>query len=191
MLSSHKQGPMADKKKSTKTVSIITPFGTLRYPKISQPDTKGEYADGKHKTDIVFSDEDYKSYEKKLKAAAKQLAPEGTDPDSLKLPLYDEWEEGKGTRAKSQYKPVILNGKNQEIAEKKQIGGGTIARLAVAAAFYPKKGKNPAGLTLYLNKVQIKTLVEYQGGGEFDEIEGDEADEGDDTSSGDESFDSL
>ena len=46
-------------KKKSQSIQFITPFGTLRYPKVSEPDNKGAYADGKYKTDIVFSDDDF------------------------------------------------------------------------------------------------------------------------------------
>jgi len=174
---------MSDKKKKSKTVPFITPFGTLRYPKISQPDTKGEFADGKFKTDIVFSDEDYAAVEKAIKAAAKELLPDVKNP---KLPLH-EWEEGKGIRLKSQYKPIVFDVKNAKLPEGVLIGGGTEARIATAIFAY-KKGGN-TGISLRLGKVQVKSLVEYEGGDSspFDEAEGYET-EGE---ASEESFDSL
>ena len=46
---------MADKK--FKYVPFVTEVMTARYPKLSEPDTKGEYADGKYKTEAT-ADED-------------------------------------------------------------------------------------------------------------------------------------
>ena len=60
-------------KKESEAIPFITPFGTLRYPKVSQPDTKGSYADGKFKTDILFSDDDFAVVEKTVKVAAAKL----------------------------------------------------------------------------------------------------------------------
>lgn len=180
--------------KKSEGISFVTPFGILRYPKITNPDTKGEYADGKFKTDIVFSAEDYAKVEKLINDAAKQLLPEGVkDPQ---LPLYS-WkdkegnDEGSGTRAKSKYRAVVFDVKNTKLADALGIGGGTEARLAVTAKYY-KKGKNE-GINLYLNKVQIRKLVEYTSADEcpFDETEGFVADGAEASPAGDESFDSL
>lgn len=174
--------------KKSEGVTIITPVGTLRYPKITTPDTKGEYADNKFKTDIAFSDADFAIVEKAIKEAAKTLAPEGA---KLQLPLYDSWDEGKGIRAKSQYRPAVFDAKNTQLPETLGIGGGTEARLAVTAKYY-KKGKNE-GINLYLNKVQIKKLVEWNGGdgSPFDEMDGEALAAADDASDKDAGFDSL
>lgn len=170
--------------KKQPTVTFVTPFGTLRYPKISQPDTKGEYADNKFKTDIVFSDEDYAKVEAAINDAAKTLAP---DAKNLKLPLH-EWDEGKGIRLKSQYRPVVFDAKNQKMPESTLIGGGTIARIAATVFFYSKGGNK--GISIRLGKVQVKELVEYQGGDEspFDETEGFTSEA---PAEGEDSFDSL
>lgn len=175
---------MSEKKSKSKTVPLTTPFGTLRYPKISAPDTKGEYADGKFKTDIIFSDDDYKIVEKAVKAAAAELLPDVKNP---KLPLH-EWEDGKGLRLKSQYKPVVFDAKNGKLPDGVLIGGGTEARIA-AAIFAYKKGGN-TGISMRLGKVQVRTLVEYQGGdaSPFEETEGFTHEGGE---AADDSFDSL
>jgi Protein of unknown function (DUF2815) len=173
--------------KKTPTVSFVTPFGTLRYPKVSEPDTRGEYADGKFKTDIVFSDADYAIVEKAIKAAAKELMP---DAKSLKLPLYTEWEEGKGIRLKSGYRPAVFDTKNVKLAETVLIGGGTVARIA-AVIFPYTKGANK-GISIRLGKVQVKELVEYKGGADsspFDTVEDGFSAEG--SEAADDSFDSL
>ncbi|MGC0325027.1 hypothetical protein ABIG06_005656 [Bradyrhizobium sp. USDA 326] len=44
--------------KNFKYVPFVTEVMTARYPKLSEPDTKGEYADGKYKTEAT-ADEDY------------------------------------------------------------------------------------------------------------------------------------
>jgi DNA-directed RNA polymerase len=171
-------------KKKSESIPFTTPFGTLRYPKVSAPDTKGEYADNKFKTDIVFSDADYAIVEKAIKEAAAKLLPDVKNP---KLPLHT-WDEGSGIRLKSQYRPVVFDTKNAKLPETVLIGGGTIARIA-SAIFAYKKGGN-TGISLRLGKVQVKELVEYQGGdaSPFEETEG-FVSEGGETS--DDSFDSL
>lgn len=174
--------------KKAPTVAFTTPFGTLRYPKISAPDTKGEYADNKFKTDIVFDDADFAIVEKAIKEAAATLLPDVKNP---KLPLHT-WEKdgdvSKGIRLKSQYRPAVFDTKNTKLPETTLIGGGTVARIA-SAIFAYKKGGN-VGISLRLGKVQVKELVEYQGGDEspFDETDGFVSEGGEAT---DESFDSL
>ena len=77
--------------KKPEAIQVITPFGTLRYPNVSRPDTRGAYADGKFKTDIVFSDDDFAILEKAIMEAAAKLLPAAKN---LRLPLFTEWEGG-------------------------------------------------------------------------------------------------
>ncbi len=150
-------------------IQFITPFGTLRYPKVSQPDTKGAYADGKFKTDIVFSDDDFAIVEKAVTEAAAKLLPAAQNPQ---LPLFTEWEEGKGIRLKCEYRPAVFDAKNRRLPEDVLVGGGTIARIA-ATIFAYGIGRN-TGIGIRLGKVQVKELVECQGddASPFDETEG-------------------
>jgi hypothetical protein len=62
-------------KKKSESITFITPFGILRYPKVPQPDTKGKYADGKFKTDIVFSDDDFAVVEKAYGKRPRSCCP--------------------------------------------------------------------------------------------------------------------
>ena len=155
--------------KKSQSIQFITPFGTLRYPKVSQPDTKGAYADGKFKTDIVFSDDDFAIVEKAVTEAAAKLLPAAKNPQ---LPLFTEWEEGKGIRLRCEYRPAVFDAKNTRLPEDVLIGGGTVARIA-ATIFAYKIGSN-TGIGIRLGKVQVKELVQYQGGdaSPFDETEG-------------------
>ena len=156
-------------KKKSQSIQFTTPFGTLRYPKVSEPDNKGAYADGKFKTDIVFSDDDFAIVEKAVTEAAAKLLPVASNP---RLPLFTEWEEGKGIRLKCEYRPAVFDAKNKRLPEDVQIGGGTIARVA-ATVFAYKIGSN-TGIGIRLGKVQVKKLVEYHGGNAspFEETDG-------------------
>jgi hypothetical protein len=61
-------------------------------------------------------------------------------------------------------------GKRTELADGVSIGNGSIGRLACTMSIY-KAGK-AAGVTLYLDAVQVSHLVEYSGGGaSFDKID--------------------
>jgi len=155
--------------KKPEAIQFITPFGTLRYPKLSQPDNKGAYADGQFKTDIVFSYDDFVIVEKAVTEAAAKLLPAVKNP---RLPLFTECEEGKGIRLKCEHRPAVFDAKNNRLPEDVLVGGGTIARVA-ATIFAYKIGSN-TGIGIRLGKVQVKELVEYQGGdaSPFDETEG-------------------
>jgi hypothetical protein len=148
-------------------IPFITPFGILRYPKISEPDTKGAYADGKFKTDIVFGDSDFAIVEKAIKQAAAKLLPA---TKSLRLPLFTDWEEGKGIRLKCTYRPVVFDAKNKKLPQGLLVGGGTIARIA--AAIFAYKGGANTEIGIHLGTVQVKELVECGGPSPFDETEG-------------------
>ena len=155
--------------KKREAIQFITPFGTLRYPKVSQPDTKGAYAGGKFKTDIVFGDDDFAIVEKAVTEAAAKLLPAVKNP---RLPLFTERGEGKGIRLRCEHRPVVFDAKNKRLPEDVLIGGGTIARVA-ATIFAYSIGSN-TGIGIRLGKIQVKELVEYQGGdaSPFDETEG-------------------
>ena len=66
----------------------------------------------------------------------------------------------------------MFDAKNKRLPENVLIGGGTIARVS-ATIFAYKIGTNTA-IGIRLGKVQVKELVEYQGGDSspFDETEG-------------------
>jgi DNA-directed RNA polymerase len=156
--------------KKPESIPFITPFGTLRYPKISQPDTKGKYADGKFKTDIVFSDDDFVIVEETIREAVAKLLPAAKNP---RLPLFTEWEEGRGIRLKCTYRPAVFDAKNKKLPEDMLlVGGGTIARIAATIFAYEMAGNS--GIDVRLGKIQVKKLVEYQGGdaSPFDDTEG-------------------
>jgi hypothetical protein len=61
-------------------------------------------------------------------------------------------------------------GKKVELGDK-LLGNGSRGRVKATAATY-ESGAN-AGVTLYLNSVQITKFVEYEGGESFDALEGD------------------
>jgi hypothetical protein len=180
------------------SIRFVTPWFKARYPKISTPDTKGKYADGKFKTDGVLDDTSYAVVEKALDAAAKTFWP---DADVVSTPLrtfYNNAEDkkakknadGRGFTLKSKYRPAVFDSKKKALPEGVQIGGGSIIR--VAAAIFPWKkdervkvkgadGKVTVeesvsyGVSLYLNDVQVRKLVEFQAQGDgsaFDEDEG-------------------
>ena len=182
--------------KKLETVKFAPPFwGVARFPKLNKPDTEGEYADGKFKTDIVYEDEgELESIRDEMKAAWKKLLPdmpydEDRTPfknftrkkkDGDKVEIIDD---GYGIRAKSKNRPTVLDAKLQPVPASKIIGGGSVIRISGALAAYAstekvkENGKTKSvevqGLTLYLNGLQVKKLVSGRDVSEdFEEEEG-------------------
>lgn len=189
------------------TVPFSTPWMTARYPKISKPDTEGQYADGKFKADGILEEDDIEGVRETLLAAAKQFFPK-VPTDEVKLPLKEffngrkgetKTSAGWGLTFKSKYRPAVFDAKKKKLPEGAIVGAGSIFRVASQIAHYEKTEtettKNPDGtktketvtvygLNLYLNDTQLKKFVADTAGGSgnaFDEVEGFEyeADEAD------------
>lgn len=173
-----------------------TPWMTARFPKVSKPDTKGTFADGKFKTDGDLSDEDYKEAKKFLTAAGKKLWP---DADFVELPMKDFFAnaedkkankvQARGLRLKSKYRPAVFDGKRKKLPESVSIGGGSIIRVASAVFPWSKEEKVKVkdvdgnvttelqmsyGVSLRLGDIQVRKLVEFQAQGDGSAFEDDE-----------------
>lgn len=142
----------------------VLPVGTLRYPKISAPDTKGQYADGKYKTEVVLDDEDLKAIKKILQDAAKELLPDVKAPH---LPIRTDKKDGtQSIMLKSQKKPLVIDSKKNKLPEGTQIRGGTRARIAYTLTQWEK------GISLWLECVQVVELAEGFNIDKMSEIDG-------------------
>jgi hypothetical protein len=182
----------------SESIPFVTPWFKARYPKISEPDTKGKYADGKFKTDGILDDVAYATVEKALNAAAKTLWP---DADVVSNPLHTFYknaadkkakqnDEGRGFTLKSKYRPAVFDSRKKKLPDGVKIGGGSIIRVASAIFPWKKdervkvKGADGVvtveettvyGVSLYLNDVQVRKLVEFQAQGDgsaFDDDNG-------------------
>lgn len=173
----------------SEAIPFLTPWFVARFPKISKPDTKGQYADGKFKTDGVFeTEEDLKKVEQILRDAAKKFFPNEESPT---LPIADFFAnkedrakkkvEARGIRLKSKYRPACFDAKKKKLPEGVAIGGGSIIRVASAIFPWSKKvtfkGQEVMenGVSLRLGDVQVRKLVAFQSSGDgaaFDEDEG-------------------
>jgi DNA-directed RNA polymerase len=162
---------------SDKYVNFATPKGVARFPKIIEPDTKGKYADNKHKTELIMSAEDLKAFKAKAAAAAKQLLPGVKNP---KLPFKVSTDKKTGETvesfiAKSTKKPWIGDAKKTPI-NPKNIGPGSVLKIGGSFAAY-EKGPNK-GITAYLDAVQVIELKEgFDASALFNEEDGYVADE--------------
>jgi hypothetical protein len=157
--------------------TFTTPIGVARFPKITKPDTTGDYADNKYKTDVVFSDEDLKT----VKANIVEFAKKNFTADELKkidLPIKEHKDKETGevttfVRFKSARKPIIVDAKRKPIPEGVDIGGGSRIRVGGTLNAY-KKGGNK-GVNIYLNGVQVIELFSGFNPNDFDEYDGDDA----------------
>jgi hypothetical protein len=180
--------------KTPKTIRFVTPVGVAVYPKISEPDTKGKFADNKFKTDV-----DYGAHTEALIAKITEAAEAWGTP--MNLPIVDETkkdENGKKVptgkkliRFKSKYRPAVFDAKKKPLPQDVVIGGGSEIRID-ATLFPYTEGKGGVGLRL--GPVQVANLVEGgEGAANFDEMEGFEyeADEAVGEKDGSEGFDQL
>ena len=150
---------------------ITTPIGDLRYPKLSEPDTKGEYADGKYKTEITFNTINTALVKKEMEACAARMFP---GAKNVKIPMKTAKDGTVSFIFKSKNKPMLVDAKKQKIPAGVNIGGGSTGRVHGSLAKY-EKGPNK-GITAYLSAVQVIELQE--GGGSisaFDVEDGFEA----------------
>jgi len=153
-------------------VTFTTPIGVARYPKISEPDTTGDYADNKFKTDVVFSDADLKALKAKVVEFAKKELPNVSNPQ---MPYHEKKDKETGEvvefmRFKSKRKPLIIDAKKNKVPDNVSIGGGSKIRIGATLGTY-SKGKN-VGVTAYLNAVQVIELQQGFSVDDFEDYEG-------------------
>lgn len=145
---------MADKK--FKYVPFVTEVMTARYPKLSEPDTKGEYADGKYKTEAT-ADEDYtECFQEAIQAVADTYF---AGKKNVHLP----WKETKeGTIAFSfkspKKKPQLTDSKGKALKQGTSIRGGSSIRIAGVIAAWEKGAKR--GVSLWPDAVRVIKLSE-------------------------------
>ena len=173
----------------TESIPFLTPWFTARYPKISKADTKGQYADGKFKTDGVFLDaEGLATTEKALKEATAKFWP-SVPVNEVSLPVKNFYAskedkekkkvEARGITLKSKYRPAAFDAKKVSVPlDNVTIGGGSVIRVASAIFPWSKttkfKGQDVTeyGVSMRLGDIQIRKLCEAQSqvdGSAFDE----------------------
>jgi hypothetical protein len=145
---------MADKK--FKYVPFVTEVMTARYPKLSEPDTKGEYADGKYKTEAT-ADEDYteRFQEEIQKVADAHFAGKR----NVHLPWKETKEGAIAFNFKSpKKKPQLSDAKGKALKEGTIIRGGSLLRIAGVIAAWEKGAKR--GVSLWPDAVRVIKLSE-------------------------------
>lgn len=73
-------------------------------------------------------------------------------PDAERVKKYPHYEGTVFAKAKSKYKPTVINGKKQEITDEKELYSGAKGLAKVSAKAWEHKGKK--GVTFYLAALQ-------------------------------------
>jgi hypothetical protein len=189
--------------KKTKLPTIkTTPFGELRFPKVTNPDTDGKFADGKFKTYLILDGADHDAVAQALSDAAESAefkaffkangVVAGSDA-ILQLPRKEfknkdsgEVEEV-GFNFKSKYRPAVFDARKTKLPATAKIGNGTEARIG--ATIFPwtksekvrekvngkviEKTETGYGVSMRFDSMQIRKLVEGGGASDGSEFEDD------------------
>ncbi|MBR0895778.1 hypothetical protein JQ616_12515 [Bradyrhizobium tropiciagri] len=144
---------MADKK--FKYVPFVTEIMTARYPKLSEPDTQGEYADGKYKTEATAS----RDYTERLQGEIQRVV-EANFPrrKSVHVPWKETKEREIAFIFKSpKKKPVLTDAKGNPLNAGIIIRGGALIRLIGVIAAWEKGAKR--GVSLWPDAVRVIKLA--------------------------------
>jgi len=149
----------------TKEVSFVSPIGIAVYPKITKPDTKGEYADNKYKTELELSSADLEKVRAEIKSKMKGMKFKVSQP---KMPIKTGKDGIERLIAKSKFLPTIIDARKVKLFDANAartdpdefkkigdlwIGGGSRIKIGCTLYNYEK------GVSLQLNIVQIIELV--------------------------------
>jgi hypothetical protein len=154
-----------EKKMDDKYLKLVTPKGVAQYPWLTKADTKFN-PDGIYKIDLLLQVQEATNLTNKLIAYAKEQFPKG----SPKLPFKSELDDsGAKTgnvifRFKSKKKPTLFDATGTPMDDSVVIYGGSTVKVSASAGAYNAAGN--AGITLYLNAVQVIDLVSGSGGGD-------------------------
>lgn len=200
---------MTDKKQPR--VQIVVPVGTAAFTYLHEPDTQGQYATGKFKTNSLVDDSfDISEIEGKCKAFAQSVFPELTDEDleDLKLPFKldpdhkrEEWRDKFIFFASTKRQPKLVDSKKKPLGKKVKIFSGDEVRLVGSLYAYKntekvREGKKVVDVTVYGVSIQLNTvqLVRKNSGGDsglglLDELDGDDLYEAEDDEAEDQTED--
>ncbi|MDR3473433.1 MAG: DUF2815 family protein [Devosia sp.] len=179
-----------------KKVMITTPSGIAAYAWFHKPDSGKEYSDDKYKGDLIIDgDTDLSAIEDKVRAFAAEAFP-GIDLSELQLPFKSgddhKNEEFHGKiilRAKSKFKPNIVDSKRKALPKGVEARSGDEVRFVVSLYAYKKtekvkEGKKVIEVVVYGVSFQLQVVQVIQknsGGGGLNML--DDIDDGFDASS--------
>lgn len=145
---------MADKK--FKYAPFVTNVMTARYPKLSEPDTKGEYADGKYKTEATADEAYTEQFQEQIQAYADTYF---AGKKGVHLPFKETKEGAIAFNFKSpKKKPQLTDAKGKALKEGTVIRGGSLIRIAGVLAGWEKGAKR--GVSLWPDAVRVIKLSE-------------------------------
>src|SRR4029077_3042179 len=153
-------------------VPFVTEVVTARYPKLSEPDTKGEYADGKYKTEATADEAYTETFQEEIQAVADTYF---AGKKNVHLPWKETKEGAIAFNFKSPKKnPQLTDAKGKALAPKylskeaaenddlnpayKAIRGGSLIRIAGVIAAWEKGAKR--GVSLWPDAVRVIKLSE-------------------------------
>ena len=156
--------------------NIVSPIGAFRWAFISKPRDNlsgvSQYsitvnmteAEAKPLIDTIMEVWKESGIKKEMKSAGYKTEDDGTISFNFKTNAV--FADG------SQNKVGLFDSKGKKVdLGDKLIGNGSTGRVKGVASSY-ESGAN-AGVTLYLNSVQIMKFVEYEAGDSFDALDGD------------------
>lgn len=146
--------------KQFKYVQFVTEVMTARYPALSEPDTEGENADGKYKTEAI-ADEDYtERFKRSIQAVANTYFAGKKD---VHLPWKEAKEGAIAFNFKSpKKKPQLVDAKGNPLRDGIVIRGGSLIRIVGVMAAWQKGGKS--GVSLWPDAVRV---IKLSGGLDF------------------------
>jgi hypothetical protein len=148
--------------KAPKYVNFVTPKGTARFPKLSEPDTKGEYADNKYKTEIVLDDDDLAAFKKEMYAAAKELLPNVKSPE----PADQDFQEGRRGQHHLQVQAPPAGAGRTAHRHSQECRSRPGSVIKVAGTFAPYEKGALKGITAYLDAVRVYELKQRRDAAE-------------------------
>ncbi|UYO44346.1 hypothetical protein KQX63_23840 [Rhodopseudomonas palustris] len=145
---------MADKK--FKYVRYVTEVMTARAPSLSEPDTEGEYADGKYKTEGVASEDYTARFQEIIQKVADDSFP---GKNNIHLPWKETKEGDTAFIFKSpKKKPILTDSRGKPLKEGTVIRSGSKIRIAGVIAAWEKGTKR--GVSLWPDAVRVIELYE-------------------------------
>lgn len=149
-----------------KNIKFVSPVGTLRYPRITEADTGGQYSDGKYKTQLLVPKKEAQAFIEQLNQIAKDEL-KGVKNPQMPFKVDKEDDDTIVFVAKSKFQPLVFDGKGKQVKKlTERVAGGTTAR--VAGSVFPYNDK---GLSLQFKQVQVLSLV-TGAQSMFDQMEG-------------------
>ena len=152
---------MTQARKRLPATKLVTDKALAHFAYVNEPDTKGDYADGKYKITLSFPKDD--PFVTRLDAAVEKLCAEhfgDKRPRNLHTPVKDGDDSNLDAmagrvfiRAKSNKQPLVVDSKRNKLPEGLTIFGGDVVKAAITLAVYEAGASK--GVTAYLDALQL------------------------------------